>query len=67
MVMGWLILFLPLAAFLLIPLTPERNRAWAGWLACLSIGVSFLLSLKLALPLFRQGHLLSQELSIEWI
>ncbi len=64
---AWWILLLPFVSFLLIPLVPERNRRLAGWLACLSIFLSFLLSLKLALPLFQGKEIAQHQNILQWI
>jgi len=64
---AWWILFLPFISFLLIPLVPERNRRLAGWLACLGIFLSFLLSLKLALPLFQGKEIEAYQITLQWI
>jgi NADH-quinone oxidoreductase subunit L len=64
---AWWILFLPLISFLIIPLVPEKNRTLAGWLACFTIFVSFLLSLKLALPLFQGKEMEAYQITLPWI
>ena len=63
---GW-ILFLPLIAFLIIPLVPEENRKLGGWIACASLIISFFLALKLALPLFHGEIFHAYHAPIEWI
>ena len=63
----WWILLLPFISFLLIPLVPEKNRTLAGWLACLGIFLSFLLSLKLALPLFQGKEIIPHQNILQWI
>lgn len=63
----WLILFLPFIAFVIVTFIPERNRKWAGWIASASLAGSFLLSLSLALPMFREKHIDTQTLSLDWI
>jgi NADH-quinone oxidoreductase subunit L len=63
----WWILFAPLISFLVIPLIPEKNRLLAGWLACFGIFISFLLSLKLAIPLFQGKELEAYQITLQWI
>ncbi len=63
----WLILFLPLVSFFLLPLIPEEKRKLGGWLACGSMIFSFLLTLELALPLFHGEILHMYHIPTEWI
>lgn len=63
----WWILFAPFIAFVLIPLIPEKRRMLAGWLACLGIFISFLLSLKLALPQFQGKEIEPYQITLQWI
>ena len=62
-----LILFLPLASFVLIPFVPEKKRILGGWLATLSMTAAFFLALKLAMPLLRSGRFDRLESSFPWI
>src|SRR3989338_1691013 len=64
---AWLILFLPLAAFLLIPLVPEKKRTLGGWLACAGMFCAFALTAKIAWPIFAGQPFHSFHASIEWI
>lgn len=61
------ILFLPFVSFLLILLLPEKNRAWAGWLACAGIFVSFLLSAKLFWAITQDPSFELMQTQIPWI
>ncbi|MBI4358231.1 MAG: NADH-quinone oxidoreductase subunit L, partial [Candidatus Omnitrophica bacterium] len=63
----WWILFLPFSSFLLIPLVSEKKRRLAGWLACSAMLLAFLLSLRLAWPLFLGEVLEPRVLSILWV
>lgn len=63
----WWILLLPFISFLLIPLISESKRKLGGWLACGSMGLAFLLTLKLALPLFQGEILHMYHVPTEWI
>ena len=61
------ILFLPFVSFLLILLIPEKNRIWAGWLACAGIFISFLLSAKLFWAITQDPSFEMVQASIPWI
>ena len=63
----WWILILPLISFVLIPLVPEKRRMFSGWIASISIFLSFLLSLKLTWTLFQGNSLPLTLASIQWI
>ncbi|MBI3999772.1 MAG: NADH-quinone oxidoreductase subunit L [Candidatus Omnitrophica bacterium] len=63
----WWILLLPLISFLMIPLVPEKKRAFGGWIAFSSMLLSFLLTLKLAWPLFSGEPFHTLHTSIRWI
>src|SRR3989338_8249507 len=63
----WWILFLPLISFLVVPLVPEKKRVFAGWIAFGSMLLSFLLTLKLAWPLFSGEPFHALHTSVRWI
>ena len=61
------ILFLPFVSFLFILLIPEKNRVWAGRLACAGIFISFLLSGKLLWNMMQNPPLETIQSGIPWI
>ena len=63
----WLILFLPLISFVLLPLIPEEKRKFGGWVACGNMLFAFILTLKLALPLFQGEIFHIYHAPLEWI
>ena len=63
----WLILFLPLVSFVLLPFVPEEKRKFGGWIACASMLFAFILTLKLALPLFQGEIFHIYHTPLEWI
>ncbi|MBI4372499.1 MAG: NADH-quinone oxidoreductase subunit L [Candidatus Omnitrophica bacterium] len=63
----WWILLLPFISFLVSPFIPEKARALSGWIAFGTIFLAFLLTLKLAWPLFSGNTFRTFHTSIQWI
>ncbi|OGW86435.1 MAG: NADH-quinone oxidoreductase subunit L [Omnitrophica bacterium RIFCSPHIGHO2_02_FULL_46_11] len=64
---AWWILFFPLISFAIIPFIPEAKRIFAGWIACVGIFFSFLITLRFARPMFDAGEFHTWYSKINWI